>query len=181
MSEVNLLTQRLLAEGYTKEAPPDFVKPWNDFYGGFEYRIAYQNNMVFKTSCGLHVKGSHWNSGTTYFMGITWSLENNNPLISCPFNKNGCELNHPFLRDRKTSGYIVSCMCSETSEKFDYEKSIDKVFDDKVKHEKMLFEKFKEKKKGRVCSEMCRFDERENQCKASPCGNRCLQQCHQVR
>lgn len=29
---INKLTQKLLAEGYTKENHPDYVSDWNDFY-----------------------------------------------------------------------------------------------------------------------------------------------------
>lgn len=40
MKELNKLTQRLFAEGYTKDRHPDYVDDWtyqSEFYGGFEY------------------------------------------------------------------------------------------------------------------------------------------------
>lgn len=160
MRELNKLTQRLLSEGYTKENPPDFVRDWNDFYGGWEYRIQYCKNLLFKTGCGLLVKGTHWNSGHMSYMGVEWTLENGNPVIRCPYNKIECEKNHPLLRDKQTWCNIVHCCCSETQGEYEYEKSIDKVFDDISAHQKKLFEEFKARKHGRVCDLSCRFNER---------------------
>lgn len=56
MGEYNLLTQRLLAEGYTAENYPDYVRllggcwgkdPLRNIYGGFEYTYQYRSQMVF--------------------------------------------------------------------------------------------------------------------------------------
>ena len=52
MKELNKLTQRLFAEGYTKDRHPDYVDDWtyqSEFYGGFEYSRAKKNSMVFST------------------------------------------------------------------------------------------------------------------------------------
>lgn len=160
MSELNKLTLRLLAEGYTKENPPDFVREWSDFDGGWEYGRSYQNKMVFKTGCGLLVKGSRWRSGTMYYMGIDWRLENDNPVTRCPYSETECQLNHPSLRGRETFGYLVHCRCRETQEEYEYEKSIDKVFDDIAAEERRLFEEFKVRKHGRVCQRSSHFNER---------------------
>ena len=56
MSEYNKLTQRLLAEGYTADNYPDYVKiggenfgkgdPLDNFYGGFEYTRECREKMV---------------------------------------------------------------------------------------------------------------------------------------
>ena len=162
MKELNKLTQRLLNEGYTKDNPPDYVREWNDFYGGWEYTYRYQSVLVFKTPCGLLVKGSHWSSGTMYFGGIEWTLENGNPVIRCPHNKAGCEKNHPVLRDVVSFGNLVQCCCSETAEEYEYSKSVDKAFDDIEAYREKLFEEFKAQKKGRVCKPSCHFDESEN-------------------
>lgn len=78
MGEYNLLTQRLLAEGYTAENYPDYVRlpggcwgkdPLRNIYGGFEYTYQYRSQMVFKTKCGLLVKGSSF-IGSMSYMGI---------------------------------------------------------------------------------------------------------------
>lgn len=157
MKELNKLTQRLLAEGYTKEKPPDYVREWNDFYGGWQYTFKYHKNLVFKTACGLLVRGDHWSSGTMYYMGVTWSLENGNPVISCPYHKNTCEKNHPLLKNCRIGGYI-ECCCEETAEPYIYDYSIDKVHDEQNEERQKLFEKFKEEKHGRICIESCHYD-----------------------
>lgn len=159
MKELNKLTLRLLSEGYTKDNPPDFVREWNDFYGGWEYTFRYHKNLVFKTGCGLLVRGEHWHSGSMSYMGIDWTLENGNPVVRCPYNKLECENNHPLLRSKPSYGILVHCCCSETKEKYDYEKSVDKVFEDIAAHQQKLFEDFKVKKHGRVCVSSCRFNE----------------------
>lgn len=159
MRELNKLTLKLLSEGYTKENPPDFVREWNDFYGGWEYKIQHHENLLFKTGCGLLVKGTHWNTGTMFYMGVDWTLENGNPVIRCPYNKVECEKNHPLLRGNHSFGILVHCCCNETKEKYDYEKSVDKVFEDIAAHQQKLFEDFKVKKHGRVCVPSCRFNE----------------------
>lgn len=43
MEELNELTKRLFQEGYDKEHYPDYVKPFNQYYGGFEYTLEAQN------------------------------------------------------------------------------------------------------------------------------------------
>ena len=53
----NKLTERLIAEGYTAEHHPDYVKVagngLNNIYGGFEYIKAYRDEMTFETPCGM--------------------------------------------------------------------------------------------------------------------------------
>lgn len=160
MREINELTKKLLSEGYTKENPPDFVREWNDFYGGWEYTFKYQKNLVFKTGCGLLVRGDHWHSGVMYFMGVTWSLENGNPTIRCPYDNAECQENHPLLRGHESFCYFVHCRCHETQEEYEYEKSIDKVSNDIAAEKQRLFEEFKARKHGRVCEMSCHFNER---------------------
>lgn len=38
MKEINDLTRKLLAEGYTEERYPDYVRKYDWFYGGFTYK-----------------------------------------------------------------------------------------------------------------------------------------------
>lgn len=168
MKELNKLTQKLLLEGYTKENPPDFVKPWNKYYGGWEYTTEKQGQLVFETPCGLLVKGSYWNSGYMSFMGIDWTLENNNPVINCPYSKIGCEFNHKLLRNsehsylRREERGLVFCACSITSEEYDYEKSIYKILDDERKRQKELLKDFL-KQHPRACEFHCLFNYKKNQ------------------
>lgn len=160
MTELNELTKKLLTEGYTKENPPEFVRPWNDFYGGWEYSTAYQNKMVFETGCGLLVKGGHFLSGHMSYMGVEWMPENNNPVVRCPYDKVNCEKNHKLLRNSISLGYLVQCRCWQTDKAFEYEKSIDKVHKDIAAERDRLFEEFRAQKKGRVCQFSCHFNEK---------------------
>lgn len=164
MSELNLLTQRLFAEGWTKERHPDYVCDWDYtsiYYGGFQYTAAKLKSMVFETPCGLLVQGYHWSSGGYMgYMGVDWSLENDNPTINCPFRQKGCALNHPLLREAPLGGglsLIVECACHETAEPYAYERSIDKIRDDRDKWKEALFQEFAKGK--HICRRHCRFDE----------------------
>ena len=108
------MTKRLFQEGYDKEHYPDYVKPFNQYYGGFEYTLEAQRNLVFKTPCGLLVKGIHWNSGHMSFMGVDWCLENGNPTLNCPYRNVSCKKRHELLQGITTNGrcMIVHCDCA---------------------------------------------------------------------
>lgn len=165
MKELNKLTQRLFAEGYTKDRHPDYVDDWtyqSEFYGGFEYSRAKKNSMVFSTPCGLLIQGSYWNSGIMSYMGVTWSMENDNPTIRCPYSKVGCALNHEFLRDRAV-GSQVECACHEVTVPYDYNRSWDIIEDEEQAVQEDLLKAYKQKMKGRVCREHCRFDSQKQQ------------------
>ena len=168
MDELNKLTQRLFAEGYTKDRHPDYVENWtyqSIFYGGFEYTREKKNSMVFSTPCGLLVKGSHWNSGTMFYMGVTWSMENDNPTIRCPYRKIGCLLNHEFLRESPIGGKgstMIECACHEVTEAYDYNRSWD-IID--VEDQADLYQAFAQQMHGRVCREHCRYDSKNRQWK----------------
>ena len=95
--EDTLLTKRLLSEGYTKDKHPDYVEVcksawgkelWQNLAGGFKYTREYLSKMVFKTGCGLLVKGIRFATGSLSYMGIDWIPENNNPVIACPYSQN---------------------------------------------------------------------------------------------
>lgn len=165
MKELNKLTQRLFAEGYTKDRHPDYVDDWtyqSEFYGGFEYSRAKKNSMVFSTPCGLLIQGSYWNNGLMSYMGVTWSMENDNPTIRCPYSKVGCALNHEFLRDR-TVGSQVECACHEVTVPYAYNRSWDIIEDEEQAVQEDLLEAYKQKMKGRVCREHCHFDRQKQQ------------------
>lgn len=65
MAEYNLLTQRLLSEGYTVDHYPDYVQiqsstlpgddPLNNLGGGFIFKRAVANECIYKTGCGKYV------------------------------------------------------------------------------------------------------------------------------
>lgn len=131
MEELNELTKRLFKEGYDKEHYPEYVKPFNKWYGGFEYTVEAQRKLVFKTPCGLLVKGGYWNSGYMSYMGVDWCIENGNPTLNCPYSNAECTKRNELLKRITSYGrcMIVYCDCSLTDEAYDYERSIDKVKD----------------------------------------------------
>lgn len=161
MGEYNLLTQKLLAEGYTAENYPDHVRlpsgcygkdPLQNIYGGFEYTPQYCAQMVFKTGCGLLIKGSSF-IGSMSYMGILWIQENDNPVICCPYRKDSCDLRNPVLGGTIGGGIskIFECDCHQTDEPYDYEKSIDKARDDEARKKRKKYEEFVKSRNGHVC------------------------------
>lgn len=160
--ELNLLTQNLLKEGYTKDNHPDYVRVcssswgkelWQNLAGGFEYTSEYLKTMVFKTGCGLLVKGTHFSTGSMSYMGIDWIPENNNPVITCPYRKNECEMRNPILGGPNGGGLckFLFCDCHKTEERYCYEKSMDKVCDDYAAEKKRKYDEFSERRGGHVC------------------------------
>lgn len=162
MGEYNLLTRRLLAEGYTAENYPDYVRlptsrwgkdPLQNLQDGFEYTPEYQKQMVFQTGCGLLVKGSHFSHGSMCYMGITWIPENDNPVICCPYRKDACNLRNPLLGGQNSGGLskLFQCDCHQTDKPYSYEKSYDKAHDDESRETKRKYEEFVKSKEGHVC------------------------------
>ncbi len=104
----NLLTQRLLAEGYTAENYPYYVNlpehsrfsagdGLDNFYGGFAYQRWYAYEQTFQTPCGLWCKGLQCQTGLQY-EGVSWTFENDLALIICPYEKAECRLKHEILQ-----------------------------------------------------------------------------------
>lgn len=160
--ELNDLTKRLFAKGHTKDKPPDFVRPFDEFYGGFTYKSEYLRKLVFETPCGLLLMGEHFVSGCMSYMGVNWMPENNNPTVPCPrFSREPCMLNHELLRNHRICGDIVNCNCHLTDRAYDYEMSFDKAHDDVWKEADERFEQFAVKKHGRVCRLQSRYNRME--------------------
>ena len=161
-SNYNLLTQKLLAEGYDENNYPDYVRlpgscwgdnPLQNLNDGFVYTTEHRNKMVFKTGCGLLVKGSYFRNGHMSYMGRKWIIENDCPTITCPYRKNTCDLRNPILGDAHGSGLckMLFCDCHKTDAQYDYEKSFDKVSDDEKKEINQKYDAFVQSKKGHVC------------------------------
>ena len=162
MGEYNLLTQRLLAEGYTADNYPDYVQlpgscwgknPLQNLHGGFEYTKEYRSRMVFETGCGLLVRGPSLGFGSMSYGGILWIPENNNPVICCPYKKDVCELRNTVLGGPRGGGLakLLQCDCHQTNRIYEYEKSVDKIRDDMQKEKNRKYEEFVRKKGGHVC------------------------------
>ena len=141
VNEYNLLTQKLLSEGYTVKHYPDYVtipsgsygdNPLNNLDGGFVYTIEHKKQMVLETGCGLLMKGSYFCPGSAFIKGILWIIENDNQLLTCPYRKDDCNLRNPILGKAHGGGLckILQCDCHQTDKPYNYEQSVDKVFDD---------------------------------------------------
>jgi hypothetical protein len=152
--KLNKLTERLFTECYTRERYPDWVEPYNWFYGGFTYTRKKKSELVFSTPCGLLVRGNYWN-GDMGYMGIHWQEENDNPVVCCPhFDLKECELNHPVLREhalRLGGGDITHCACHLVDEPYDESLSLQNAHDEVWREADRLFEVFKASKNGRAC------------------------------
>lgn len=98
MKDYNLLTKRLLAEGYTAENHPDYVRVARSCFsrddslenlsGGFEFTSKAKWERVYETPCGLQVLGKTVFSMDWY--GINWCHENDNPVFHCPYSYPVC-------------------------------------------------------------------------------------------
>lgn len=72
--ETNKLSQRLLAEGWTKDQTPPGLRPWRDFDGGWTYEYRQRLDVVFEAPCGLLWKRNEVSPcGHMSFMGAAGS------------------------------------------------------------------------------------------------------------
>lgn len=125
---MNKLTERLLAEGYTKENYPGYVR----WYGGqneFEYTSKYLSTTVWKAPCGIMRKGK-FTHGYMSYGGVDWRVENDNYNFHCPYRKQECEFFHPLLKDIPTG---AKCSWHMTDKPYDYDNSTEKIGDEKAK------------------------------------------------
>lgn len=165
MSEINKVSQKLLAEGWTQDQTPPGMKPWDSFYGGWTYRPDARRGVVFESPCGLLWQRSEISySGTMYFMGISWTEENDLITAFCPHYERTerCELNHPVLEASEIAGchYEKLCYCAlhETDKAWDYEHSAKRVEDEAEKRKGDRWEAFRKSRGGRVCIHHSRYN-----------------------
>lgn len=165
--EINKITQELLAQGWTKDQTPDGFQPWNDFYGGWEYKRSVTQKFVFQTPCGMLVKGNKV-TGDMSYMGVNWSFENDNAVINCPFyTLHYCPMRHPLLQGeyvynyRSRLGNFKHCAVCRADLPWDYINSVEKVLDDNQKEEDALWTAFYHQHKGRVCRHQCHYNRSE--------------------
>lgn len=125
---MNKLSERLLAEGYTKDNHPDYVKWW-DSTKEFEYTSEFLHKSVWEAPCGIMRKGE-FTHGYMSYAGTDWRVENDNYNFHCPFHKKECEHFHPLLRDI-TIG--AKCSWHMTEKPYDYNNSAEKIQDERAK------------------------------------------------
>lgn len=159
MSRINELTRRLLAEGWSPEDTPPGTRQYAEHEGGWTYTAEMIRGMVWETPCGLLADGRHFLNGYMSFHGTDWRTENGNPVITCPkFPAAPCPLRDPLLQSERLSCHsdnsdvIYQCACHRTERPYTYEGSIDEAHDIVQKESKELWEIFKARHKGRVCS-----------------------------
>lgn len=173
MHEYNELTKKLLAEGYTAEKfPRDKVhiahgcysrngNPLDNVYGGFEYNRIYCESFVYKTGCGMYVKGSNVISSMG-FMGEEWCHENDNPVVRCPYDKAQCPNNDPRLHGMRGGGTCIQCwcVCHRTDEPYDYEHSFEKADNERKEEKNRKYQEYSDAHNGRICERHMYYDER---------------------
>lgn len=126
---LNDLTQRLYAQGYTRENHPDTVY-WSDWQNfGYKWEVMLQ--FTWETPCGLLIEGqSHIGrslaSSDASYQHIWYCPENNNPLLLCPYGRKECE--------HIPRGFpLVMCPCHQTQRHYDYGCSVEKIQNEQVK------------------------------------------------
>lgn len=173
MAEYNELTKKLLSEGYTAEDfPKDKVhiahgcysrngNPLDNIYGGFEYNRIYYETFIYKTGCGMHVKGDNVNTHMG-FMGEEWCHENDNPVIRCPYDKPDCADNDPRLHGTQGGGLCIQrfCVCHRTDDPYDFEHSYEKAEKERKEEKERKYKEFSDAHNGRICDRHMYYDER---------------------
>ena len=165
--ELTKITKELLAQGWTKDQTPEGFSPWNDFYGVWEYKRSTYSKFVFQTPCGLLIKGDKVISNMAY-MGVHWMVENDNPVINCPyFSLRDCPCRHPLLKGRQLYSFISRigsykhCAVRRTDLPWEYGNSVEKVLDENTREEDQLWEVFSKRHNGRVCRNQAYFNRTE--------------------
>lgn len=156
MKELNELTKRLLAEGYTPEDTLPGTWPYKKHEGGWTHAPETRSGMTFETPCGLLVPGSRFNTGYMSFMGIDWRTENDNPVVCCPrFELDFCAMRHPMLWNERyvcrDSEIVRQCACHQTDRPYTYEGSLEEAHDRVWAEAEALWKEFETRHKGRVC------------------------------
>lgn len=122
---MNLLHDKLIAEGYTKDNPPPYAR-WVYGWEHFEYTLEAIREMVWETPCGLLRKGKTMDGcGSVYKDGITYRPENNNLRIGCPYyDEKECAYRDSTFPDGS------NCIAHRTERPWDYENSVEKLWDE---------------------------------------------------
>lgn len=189
MKEYNLLTRQLLAAGYTADKFPDYVQiatgqftgndPLNNLSGGFEYKRWKKDEFVYKTGCGMYIKGRNVMDNMGY-MGVEWQHENNNPVFRCPFDKPECTDNDIRLHGMSGGGLCIQCFCTchRTNEEYDYDRSIEKANDDRQAEMDRKYQEYSNAHGGRICRNHMFYNERTREWTQRYQPARCAYMCY---
>lgn len=162
MKEVNKLTRRLLAEGYTPEDTPPGTRKYDPYEGGWTYDRAVLMDMVFETPCGLLAEGQLFLNGYLSFYGIDWRPENDNPVLVCPcFPSEPCPLRDPSLQRERLNCHsddvIFQCACHQTDRPYTFEGSVEEANKKVWQEAQKRWDLFQAAHKGRVCRHQSRY------------------------
>lgn len=128
---INELSEKLLAEGYTKDNHPPYVR-WDSGWKWFEYTITAACGLTWETPCGLLRKGKTMDAcGWGCVNGGLHMPENNNLRIGCPyFDEVDCRHRDSNAMDGN------NCIVHITDRLYDYEQSVEKILDEwsKIQH-----------------------------------------------
>lgn len=186
MKEYNELTKKLLAEGYTADNYPDYVKidtsrftgddPLNNMGGGFVYKKHIKDSFVYKTGCGLYVMGEH-----AFEMGlcIEWRHEDDNPVTHCPFKKANCGFNDKRLRERIGTDicFTCYCVCHRTDEEYNYGNSVEKYRKLKEEEKERKYQEYSDTHNGRVCRNHMYWNEAKEEWELRYSPSQCAHMC----
>jgi hypothetical protein len=155
MKEINELTRQLLAEGYTEERYPEYVKKYDWFYGGFTYKEEAKRQMVFKTPCGLYCKYESILEGMSYG-GYDWSIEYGRGVCFCPYHTRTtkCLKNNQVLEKLHAGTHYEDmhyCHIERVEEPYDYEKSVERQKKLNEQEQEQKLKEYTEKVKGHIC------------------------------
>ena len=167
MAEYNLLTKRLLVEGYTAEDHPDYVyidgmgkKSLDNFHGGFSYYFWYVAEKTYKTPCGMQCKGKFAHAGLSW-LGGEYNYENDCPIIICPKGECDCQLRDEPFKSQGTGVLMRHCIVHPVDEEYHYEGSCEAerhLLDDKIRRDKTSFIL---EKNHHVCEDHMMYNQRE--------------------
>ena len=121
--ELNALTRRFYAQGYTRENHPDTVC-WGDWQN-FCYKWETMLGFTWETPCGLLIQGES-NAGRSvaisqcFYQHVWYCPENDNPLLHCPYYRKGCQHIPQGLK-------LIMCPCHQTDRPYDYEHSVERI------------------------------------------------------
>ncbi len=121
--ELNGLTRRLYAQGYTRERHPDTVC-WGDWHN-FSYKWETMLGFTWEIPCGLLIQsesdsGRSVASSECFCQHVWYCPENDNPLYRCPYQRKGCE--------HIPRGFtLIMCPCHQTDRPYDYGHSVEKI------------------------------------------------------
>lgn len=165
MAKYNLLTERLLAEGYTAENHPEYVyisgmgsnKTLDNWKGGFEYYFWHIAEKTYKTPCGMQCRGKFTHTGFSW-MGTEYCYENDNPWIVCPKGEVNCKLREEPFKSQGTGVSCRHCIVHPVDEEYQYEGSCEAerhLLDDEIRRQKTSFIL---QKNSHVCENHMRYD-----------------------